>query len=518
MNTRTLLLLGLLFLGVTVVAQKDKSKGVKTQYMAIPQLDVTQISPNDLTMEYSYPDLSFGTEKMADVKTVCKNNSTGKAVEVPTYYYKVPASMDQTYVVGRNKSGELIFASKVMEPIQKTVNFGYQKCKNHRTDNLKSTWASGGEKFKANINSKNKKEMIANAKSTAKKSIYPFYIPQDFDVYSAKSKTFDYAELDEAMEWAFIAYKDISKSGLKESSKKNLQKAIGVWEKEIQTEDISNKDARINKSISKGLRENCVRAYFMIYDFDQAITHARAFKKLFGNYSNNRTADVDKLVEFVRMQQLAVKRNPDLLNKLPELHELAKGFAKYDLEISILGSADLSRLKADYNTLNFSKHLEVAETQQEEQEILIESGAVNRYQQYVTVTTLGDVLNMNMAPSSLNGFPVLKEFPKEICQLTTLNQIMISSNEISSIPPEIANLTNLTSLTLTNNKLTTLPKEIGQLVKLKKLVLSKNPITSIPDEIGNCKNLKTLVIKDTKLSAESIQKLQKLLPKTKIKQ
>ena len=78
-------------------------------------------------------------------------------------------------------------------------------------------------------------------------------------------------------------------------------------------------------------------------------------------------------------------------------------------------------------------------------------------------------------------------------------------------------MVNLKKLDLTGNNLKTIPPEIGQLTELKTLNLGKNPITSLPDEIANLSNLNTLNLKDTNLSKEEQEKVERLLPDCKVK-
>ncbi|MEA5552831.1 COR domain-containing protein, partial [Anabaena cylindrica UHCC 0172] len=52
-----------------------------------------------------------------------------------------------------------------------------------------------------------------------------------------------------------------------------------------------------------------------------------------------------------------------------------------------------------------------------------------------------------------------------------------------SLPPEIGQLTNLQSLYLSNNQLSSLPPEIGQLTNLKQLELDEKKIINLPPEI-----------------------------------
>ena len=77
--------------------------------------------------------------------------------------------------------------------------------------------------------------------------------------------------------------------------------------------------------------------------------------------------------------------------------------------------------------------------------------------------------------------------PPEIGNLTNLENLVLHSNDLTSIPLEIGNLTNLKILKLQYNQLTgSIPSEIGNLTNLTFLNLSNNQLTGIiPDEICN---------------------------------
>ena len=57
--------------------------------------------------------------------------------------------------------------------------------------------------------------------------------------------------------------------------------------------------------------------------------------------------------------------------------------------------------------------------------------------------------------------------PAEIGQLTSLRQLNLDGNQLTSLPAEIGQLTSLTRLDLHGNQLTSLPAEIGQLTSLR---------------------------------------------------
>jgi len=65
-----------------------------------------------------------------------------------------------------------------------------------------------------------------------------------------------------------------------------------------------------------------------------------------------------------------------------------------------------------------------------------------------------------------------------------------------SVSPDIAKLTNLNELNLSSNNLTQFPTAVLQLKKLKSLNLSHNQLESVPSEIGNMVSLQTIDLRN----------------------
>ncbi len=91
--------------------------------------------------------------------------------------------------------------------------------------------------------------------------------------------------------------------------------------------------------------------------------------------------------------------------------------------------------------------------------------------------------------------------PKEIGDLTNLEQLLLEDNTLTTIPTEIGNLTNLYYLSLTGNDIVSLPSEIEDLTSLEILILAYNSLTSLPDEIVNISSLRILNVISNNLTS-----------------
>jgi len=122
--------------------------------------------------------------------------------------------------------------------------------------------------------------------------------------------------------------------------------------------------------------------------------------------------------------------------------------------------------------------------------------------------------------------------PPEVGNLTSLTNLHLDGNELTTLPPEIGRLSNLTYLHLHDNKLTRLPPEIGKLANLAMLELSGNPITDADlKHLISLNNLTYLCIRSTKVTPKGsrgggmfrlpwnfggVEALQRALPKCMI--
>ena len=110
----------------------------------------------------------------------------------------------------------------------------------------------------------------------------------------------------------------------------------------------------------------------------------------------------------------------------------------------------------------------------------------------------------------------IKNLPSDIGKFKNLHNLNISGTRMESLPDELVNLENLQVLFASNNNIKELPKNLGDLSELKILSLEGNPLKGLPDSIKKLdgKLLKLKLPKE--MSDQAKNKVEKLLPKTKI--
>jgi Leucine-rich repeat (LRR) protein len=106
----------------------------------------------------------------------------------------------------------------------------------------------------------------------------------------------------------------------------------------------------------------------------------------------------------------------------------------------------------------------------------------------------------------------LASLPESIGQLRNLNHLVVFRNQLTWLPEWIGQLTELESLDISYNELRSLPESLSKLTQLKRLHLTGNKLTSLPEWIGRLKQLDWLSLSGNKLTSlpESIGQLTQL--------
>tara|TARA_B100000513_G_scaffold161041_1_gene78070 strand:- start:121 stop:1356 length:1236 start_codon:yes stop_codon:yes gene_type:complete len=94
------------------------------------------------------------------------------------------------------------------------------------------------------------------------------WIKKKSKIYTAKGKKFDYSELDKAIVDFENGLRDLKIN--QDIANEKFNKAIEIWNKDLEEMDTKNKKARINNKVGAALYINLGLAYTLMNDFDNA--------------------------------------------------------------------------------------------------------------------------------------------------------------------------------------------------------------------------------------------------------
>jgi len=119
---------------------------------------------------------------------------------------------------------------------------------------------------------------------------------------------------------------------------------------------------------------------------------------------------------------------------------------------------------------------------------------------------LTQLQSLNLSDNNLETLPDWFE------QLTQLHALYLSDNNLEILPDWLGQLTQLQSLNLRNNQLIALPDWVGQLTLLQSLNLSSNKLKTLPESLGELTQLQFLSLSNNKLISlsESLGRLSQL--------
>ncbi len=106
----------------------------------------------------------------------------------------------------------------------------------------------------------------------------------------------------------------------------------------------------------------------------------------------------------------------------------------------------------------------------------------------------------------------LAEIPTAVFEMTWLQELDLSNNQLTGVAPAIGQLQNLKYLDLRGNQLTTVAPAIGRLQNLKYLDLRSNQLTTVAPAIGQLQNLQVLFLHSNQLTTvpSAVTKLKNL--------
>lgn len=93
----------------------------------------------------------------------------------------------------------------------------------------------------------------------------------------------------------------------------------------------------------------------------------------------------------------------------------------------------------------------------------------------------------------------LKALSESLSQLTQLEGLYYANSRLAALPNTLTRLTHLKMLFLNGNQLTVLPESLGQLTQLQVLCLENNRLTALPKSLGRCERLEGLFLQGNKV-------------------
>jgi hypothetical protein len=488
-------------LKVKKLEQAQENANERTLYF-MNDLEIVQES-GDLTIEVAFGQIVYNKKTIKEWKAPCArddgNLTADDIKECPAFYYSIDYTLPAAFQV-KNKNGEVVYGD-VFEQ-NHTTTYGKTDLNAFLSKDklIKDYDENNREK---NVTHKIHSDRIEAFFETVDDMLYFEKDKHEFSFGSGKGKSHDYTELTATMGKA-VAVFDTDKPDFSQ-----LDACIAVWEKEVGNADTGNKDARINKKITRELYQNLAIAYMYQNKYPEAIKYASKFRNL-------SMSDNGELTARIYRKYFGYKANADL--EIPAKMEKAKDFktlvSAVRKDVNLFYYEDKSAEIIE-NATKFQAELE--QDQQEEKEEITETAMEGENPYSAQVTSNPTQGNMLM----LNGFThadiMGKEMPKEIAALKELNYLRAFNMKFTALPDNIGNLVNLKTLDLGGCSLTALPTSIGDLKNLQTLNLTNNPIDKLPAEIMQCTNLKTLKLKGTNVSDDQVSEIQKALPKCKIK-
>jgi Leucine-rich repeat (LRR) protein len=109
----------------------------------------------------------------------------------------------------------------------------------------------------------------------------------------------------------------------------------------------------------------------------------------------------------------------------------------------------------------------------------------------------------------------LDELKPYLSQLNPVDLMLYPEQRLTTVPEEIMQMTNLEDLTLSFNQIESIPSSIRNLKNLKKLSLQFNKLKSLPPEIYELK-LKELDLRDNKFDLKTLLEIKSKMPNTKL--
>lgn len=119
----------IIFSAFSSVGQNDRSKKVESTYLSLPGYDLSVTDPSSVTIEFAMKEGVFGAEKLKESESICKpvGGTIKDAVKVKSWYYEIPYTQPESYVVAKGPDGKIVYSEKSSEAGQSILRFGWDE-------------------------------------------------------------------------------------------------------------------------------------------------------------------------------------------------------------------------------------------------------------------------------------------------------------------------------------------------------------------------------------------------------
>ena len=186
------------------------------------------------------------------------------------FRYNVTYTFPMKYEIYNQKTGEVI-EEKEISSMNEEIKANFGKNNEFLTEELLiAGFKEGKGDFFINIENQKAIEFLQVVRNSLQ-SNYAFPTKNyTLKVGQGKSRKLDYTYQENAKNYAVRAYQLMNKG---QDPLKDFQKAIEIWEEELEYLDLNNKKARVNRKIGRWLHYNLAMAYAWMDDYESAENH-----------------------------------------------------------------------------------------------------------------------------------------------------------------------------------------------------------------------------------------------------
>jgi hypothetical protein len=236
----------------------------------------------------------------------------------PAFYYEVTWRMPTRLVATRD--GEVVATARYNPPA--VTGFGYNKNTGFlEQGELDAAWDPGELAQRAIVHRLDEIDDIVQS------FVYTGVAEEKVRLRLPRDKDYDYSDIEKAAERAAEAL-DAMRKGKKKPGPKAIDDAMDLFEREIATADLSDKDARIDAKAARKLHAAVAQLALYRHDHDRALEHAERALELYqteGFQSDTRIGQYQELIGMIEARSGLAPGGPvDDLDKADNLLDQAR--------------------------------------------------------------------------------------------------------------------------------------------------------------------------------------------------